>query len=215
MTLTLFETIRRIVQEELRQIRTAELAIVQEQHPHASDSDTDNYACTVQLRNSGIVLQQVPVATQRIGSVSIPALGELVLVQFVGGDINAPIITGRLYNDEDRPPVNDDSQAILHLPLGAGDSDAVHIELHSGATRELAIRLGDGISLNIRDDDPVMELSINGGSATLKLDRDGAVTLESQGDISVKGGNVSIEGNEITIKAQGQLTLKGQAINLN
>ena len=215
MTLTLFETIRRIVQEELRQIRTAELAIVQEQHAHASDSDTDNYACTVQLRNSGIVLQQVPVATQRIGSVSIPALGELVLVQFVGGDINAPIITGRLYNDEDRPPVNDDSQAILHLPLGAGDSDAVHIELHSGATRELAIRLGDGISLNIRDDDPVMELSINGGSATLKLDRDGAVTLESQGDISVKGGNVSIEGNEITIKAQGQLTLKGQAINLN
>ncbi|HEY5865035.1 MAG TPA: phage baseplate assembly protein V [Candidatus Tectomicrobia bacterium] len=215
MTLTLFETIRRIVQEELRQIRTAELAIVQEQHAHASDSDTDNYACTVQLRNSGIVLQQVPVATQRIGSVSIPAVGELVLVQFVGGDINAPIITGRLYNDEDRPPVNDDSQAILHLPLGAGDSDAVHIELHSGATRELAIRLGDGISLNIRDDDPVMELSINGGSATLKLDRDGAVTLESQGDISVKGGNVSIEGNEITIKAQGQLTLKGQAINLN
>ena len=215
MTLTLFETIRRIVQEELRQIRTAELAIVQEQHAHASDSDTDNYACTVQLRNSGLVLQQVPVATQRIGSVSIPAVGELVLVQFVGGDINAPIITGRLYNDEDRPPVNDDSQAILHLPLGAGDSDAVHIELHSGATRELAIRLGDGISLNIRDDDPVMELSINGGSATLKLDRDGAVTLESQGDISVKGGNVSIEGNEITIKAQGQLTLKGQAINLN
>ena len=215
MTLTLFETIRRIVQEELRQIRTAELAIVQEQHAHASDSDTDNYACTVQLRNSGIVLQQVPVATQRIGSVSIPALGELVLVQFVGGDINAPIITGRLYNDEDRPPVNDDSQAILHLPLGAGDSDAVHIELHSGATRALAITLGDGISLNIRDDDPVMELSINGGSATLKLDRDGAVTLESQGDISVKGGNVSIEGNEITIKAQGQLTLKGQAINLN
>jgi uncharacterized protein involved in type VI secretion and phage assembly len=215
MTLTLFETIRRIVQEELRQIRTAELAIVQAQHPHASDSDTDNYACTVQLRNSGIVLQQVPVATQRVGSVSIPAVGELVLVQFVGGDINAPIITGRLYNDEDRPPVNDDSQAILHLPLGAGDSDAVHIELHSGATRELAITLGDGISLNIRDDDPVMELSINGGSATLKLDRDGAVTLESQGDISVKGGNVSMEGNEITIKAQGQLTLKGQAINLN
>ena len=215
MTLTLYETIRRIVQEELRQIRTAELAIVQEQHPHASDSDTDNYACTVQLRNSGIVLKQVPLATQCIGSVSIPAVGELVLVQFVGGDINAPIITGRLYNDEDRPPVNDDCQAVLHLPLGASDSDAVHIELHSGDTRALVITLGDGITINIRDDDPVVELSIDGGSATVKLDRDGAVTLESQGDISIKGGNVSMEGNEITIKAQGQLTLKGQTINLN
>lgn len=215
MTLTLYETIRRIVQEELRQVRTAELAIVQEQHPHASDSDSDNYACTVQLRDSGIVLRQVPVATQRIGSVSIPAVGELVLVQFVGGDINAPIITGRLYNDEDRPPVNDDGQAILHLPLGAGDSDAVHVELHSGDTRELVVTLGGGISITIRDDDPVVELTVDGGSATLTIDRDGAVTLESQGDIALKGGNVSVEGNEVTITAQGKLTLKGQMINLN
>src|SRR5438552_1540951 len=98
MTLTLFETIQHIIQEELRQIRTAELAVVQEQHPHASESDTDNYACSVRLRNSGIVLKQVPIATSRIGSVSIPSTGDLVLVQFIGGDINAPVITGSFYN---------------------------------------------------------------------------------------------------------------------
>ena len=113
MTLTLYETIQRIVQAELRRIHTAELAIVQEQHPHAGDSDQDNYACTVQLRNSGIILKEVPVATARIGQASIPAVGNLVLVQFVGGNINAPVITGSLYNDEERPPVNDDGQIIL------------------------------------------------------------------------------------------------------
>jgi phage baseplate assembly protein gpV len=196
------------VQEELGRVRTAELAIVQEQYPHADDSDKDNYACTVRLRDSGIVLEQVPVATSRIGCVSVPALNELVLVQFVGGDINAPIITGRLYNDEDRPPVNDDGQAITHLPLGAEDSDAVHIELHSGETRELVFKLGSGIEINVRDDDPVVELKVDGGRLTLQVDRDGAVALESQGKVELKG-------NEISIEAQGQLNLKGGTVNIN
>jgi phage baseplate assembly protein gpV len=208
MTLTLYETLQRIVQEELGRVRTAELAIVQEQYPHADDSDKDNYACTVRLRDSGIVLEQVPVATSRIGCVSVPALNELVLVQFVGGDINAPIITGRLYNDEDRPPVNDDGQAITHLPLGAEDSDAVHIELHSGETRELVFKLGSGIEINVRDDDPVVELKVDGGRLTLQVDRDGAVALESQGKVELKG-------NEISIEAQGQLNLKGGTVNIN
>jgi phage baseplate assembly protein gpV len=208
MTLTLYETVQRIVQEELGRVRTAELAIVQEQYPHADDSDKDNYACTVRLRDSGIVLEQVPVATSRIGCVSVPALNELVLVQFVGGDINAPIITGRLYNDEDRPPVNDDGQAITHLPLGAEDGDAVHIELHSGETRELVFKLGSGIEVNVRDDDPVVELKVDGGKLTLQVDRDGAVALESQGKVELKG-------NEISIEAQGQLNLKGGTVNIN
>jgi phage baseplate assembly protein gpV len=208
MTLTLYETVQRIVQEELGRVRTAELAIVQEQYPHADDSDKDNYACTVRLRDSGIVLEQVHVATSRIGCVSVPALNELVLVQFVGGDINAPIITGRLYNDEDRPPVNDDGQAITHLPLGAEDSDAVHIELHSGETRELVFKLGSGIEINVRDDDPVVELKVDGGRLTLQVDRDGAVALESQGKVELKG-------NEISIEAQGQLNLKGGTVNIN
>jgi uncharacterized protein involved in type VI secretion and phage assembly len=208
MTFTLYETIQRIVQEELGRIRTAELAIVQEQHSHASDSDKDNYACTVQLRNSGIVLKQVPVATPRIGSVSIPAVGDLVLVQFVGGDINAPLVVGSLYNDEDRPPVSDDGQSITHLPLGAADSGAVHIELHSGDTRELVFKLGSGIEVNVRDDDPVVELKVDGGKATLRIDRDGAVTLESQGKVQIKG-------SEIAIEAQSQLNLKGGTVNIN
>ena len=208
MTLTLYETVQRIVQEELGRVRTAELALVQEQHPHADDSDKDNYACTVRLRDSGIVLEQVPVATSRIGCVSIPAVNELVLVQFVGGDINAPIITGRLYNDEDRPPVNDDGRAITHLPLGAEDGDAVHVELHSGDTRELVFKLGSGIEVNVRDDDPVVELKVDGGKLTLQVDRDGAVALESQ-------GNVELKGNEISIEAQGQLNLKGGTVNIN
>lgn len=203
MTLTLFESIQRIVQDELQSVRTAELAVVQEQHP----SDPDNYACTIVLRDSGIVLRNVPVATSRIGAVAIPAVGELVLVQFVGGDVNAPVIVGRLYNDRDRPPESEDGRAVLHLPLGASDDDAVHVELKSGDARELSVKLGKGVTLVLRDDDPVVEIDA-GGQAKVTIERDGKVAVKSNGKLELKA-------SEITIEAQGKLTLKGAVVNIN
>lgn len=213
--MTLFETVRRIVADEIGRVRTSELAVVQESHPHADDGDTDNYACTVRLRDSGIVLRHVPVATQRIGDASIPGEGELVLVQFVGGDINAPIIVGRLYNDEDRPPPNEFGKSVVHLPLGASDDDAVHLELLSGDKREILITLGSGLTLTLKDDDPVIEVKVDGGKAAISIARDGGVTLESQGSLKVKGSDIKLEGDAVTIEASGDLKLKGGTVNIN
>jgi uncharacterized protein involved in type VI secretion and phage assembly len=208
LSATLLETIQRIVQDELARVRTAELGIVQEQHPHASDSDKDNYSCSVLLRDSKILLRSVPVATDRIGQVSIPAVGEMVLVQFVGGSIHAPVITGRLYNDEERPPANQDGQFILHVPLGAGESDAVHFEISSGDKRAMLLQLGSGLKLQLQDDDPVVEVETDGGSAKIRIDRDGAVTVESQ-------GKLKMNASEISIEAQGNLKLKGARVDIN
>jgi phage baseplate assembly protein gpV len=203
MTLTLFESIQRIVQDELAAVRTAELATVKDEH-----SADDRYSCDVVLRDSQLVLKEVPVATGRIGSAAIPVAGELVLVQFVGGDVNGPVIVGRLYNDADAPPPNGDGDAVLHLPLGAGDDDAVHIELFSGSTRKAVVKLGSGLELTLQDDDPAVKLDVGQGKATLQIAKDGAVSLESQGKLGVKASEISIE-------AQGQLTLKGSTVNIN
>lgn len=203
MTLTLYESIRKIVGEELRRVRTAELAVVQQQH-----LDDESYGCTVVLRDSGIVLREVPVATSRIGAVAVPAVGELVLVQFVGGDVNAPVIVGRLYNDEDAPPPSGDGKAVLHLPLGAGDADAVHVELASGDERRLSIALGSGLALTLQDDDPVVKLDVGDGRATIEIGNDGAVSVQSSGSLELKA-------SEITIEASGTLTLKGATVKIN
>ena len=208
MTYTLLETIQRIVRQELGQVRTAEIGTVSDQHAHTGASDTDNYACTVELRNSGLVLKRVPVATPQIGAVAIPAVGDLVLVQFVNGDINSPIITGRLYSDAMRPPVNDDGKSVLHLPADAGDSDAVHVEVQSGSQRQIELRLGSTLKIDLKDDDPVVAIDVDSGKAKVTIGRDGAVTIESQGDVAIKG-------NQINVEAQGTLTLKGATVNIN
>ena len=208
MSLSLYDTIRKIVQEELKQLRSVELALIQEIHTHAGESDTDNYACTVVLRDSGIVLNKVAVATQKIGFASIPAIGELVMVQFIGGDINAPIITGRLYNDEERAPLNDQDQMIMELPLGAGDGEGVRMEVNSGDEKKIILEVGSGLKLTLLDDDPVVDIEIDGGAGQVTIGRDGALQINS-------GGDIDIEGSGINITAQGELNLKGSKINLN
>ncbi len=215
-TLTLYETIQRIVQEELSRQQTAELAVVQENHPHADAGDTDNYACTVVLRNSGLVLRQVPVATPRIGQVSIPSVGDLVLVQFVGGDLNAPVITGSLYSDAARPPMSEPQQAVWHLPPDAAEDDALRVVFKGEDPKEIQLSLGTALKITLLDDDPVVSIDVDGGKAAIAIDRDGAITITSQGDLTLEGNEVSITAqSKLTLEAQGDTVIKGATVNIN
>lgn len=211
MSRDLYTTIRQIIKDELRQVRTAELGIVQEIHPHSDESDSDNYACTVTLRNSGIVLPSVPVATQRIGTASIPGVNDLVLVQFIGGDINAPVITGRFYNEEDRPPVNDHDQWVAEFPLG-GD---IKLKVDGGDAREITMAIGDALEVICSDDDPVLKIEVQGGKASIQVDSDGAMTLASQASVTIKGGEVKVSGTSISLEADGEVKIKGAVVNIN
>lgn len=199
----LYDTLRKIVQQEMARHRSAELAVVQEVHP----CDPDNYACTVVLRDTDMVLKQVPLATVRKGVAFVPDVGDLVLVQFIGGQLNAPVITGSLYNDEDRPPKNAEKQAVLELPVG--DTDGVRIEVNSDSAKSIVVTIGSALKMTLIDDDPVVSLDVGDGSAKLSIARDGSVKLESGNALEIKAGA------DIKIEASGQLNLKGSVINLN
>lgn len=215
MTIDTLHDLRRIVREELRALRLAELALVQEIHPHADAGDDDNYACTVRLRDTGAVLARVPVLAARKGMASIPDVGDLVLVQFLGGDANAPVITGTLYNDEDRPPANAEGEAVLRLPSDAAEGEGVELRLNAVAETGAVLALGASLRIELKDDDPVVRIDVGDGSALLTIESDGTVTIKSGKALVLEGGEVTIKGSKITAEAQGELTLKGAAIKLN
>ena len=209
MSGSLLDTIRSIVQQEIKQLRLGELAVVQEIHPHESDSDMDNYSCTVALRDSAIVLKKVPVATSRLGQVSIPDVGDLVMVQFLHGDINAPIITGSLYNDEDRPPVNSEGQAVLQLPHGSSKGSGVNVTASSGDETSLVINIGGSTVVTIKDDDPAVEISVSDGEGLIRMDQDGTINIEGKSDVNI------LTQADLNIEAGGTLNLKGSTVNIN
>lgn len=209
MSNSLFETIRNIVQQEIKQLRLGELGVVQEQHAHESDSDQNNYGCTVALRDSQIVLKKVPVATGRLGVTAIPDVGDLVLVQFLNGNINAPVIVGSFYNDEDRPPVSASGQAVLQLPKNGSEGEGVHVKASSEDESSLTLNIGGSVIVNLKDDDPAVEIDVGDGSGVITIDSDGTVNIASATELNVKSDA------DMNIEAGGTLNLKGSVVNIN
>lgn len=228
---TIIDTIQAIVRRELLALRSPELGIVEEVYPHADDGDLDNYGCDVLLKNSGLLLKRVPVSTGHIGTVAIPNIGDLVLVVFEGGDVNQPIIIGRVYNDEDRPPLNTTDQVIFRLPLADSDDQSILGEIRNhqdqNPPRELLVEMPPKISLRL-DDGTVTatagntELELDqtgssGGTVTvvagrtkMVMNEDGDITVESVGAISFEAsGNLSLKaGGSVSIEAATSLTAK-------
>jgi uncharacterized protein involved in type VI secretion and phage assembly len=218
------QTIQQIARHELAQHAAPCLAVVQEVHTSGPD-----YACTVQLRDSGVVLPKVPIAVQFIGFASIPREHDLVLVAFAGGDLHAPIVIGRLYNEEVEPPKNAPGELVSILP-GDETSETKRIELRVATDGKRSITLtlsGDSVSIELAVDDEgihfktqdvTLELTQSGasdGKAELKVG-DAKITLEQAGDISVETkGKLSLKATDIEIKADASVKVSGTTVELN
>lgn len=207
MSTTIIETIQEIIQHELQAMRVAELGLVEEVYPHSDDGDNDNYGCDVRLKNSDLLLKRVPIATGHIGTVAIPNAGDLVLLAFDKGDVNQPIVIGRLYNDEDRPPLNKTDEVIFRLPLAEADDKTIKADIRNiqsnNPPREILMEMPPKITLQINDG----IVHAMAGKTEMKLDQ----TNQSGGTVTVLAGGTKIimnQDGDITIDANGAMTLK-------
>jgi phage baseplate assembly protein gpV len=226
---TIVDTISAIVRHELAAVRTTELGVVEDVHPHSATDDDDNYGVDVTLKNSGLALRRVPVGTGHIGTVGIPNVGDLVLVAFDHGDVNSPVVIARLYDDVDRPPTSTTDEIVLRLPLAAADDDSVLAALRNhpdtDPARELVIEMPPKITVRIVDGTVTATagqtelrldqsgssggtVHVKAGRTTVTMDQDGDVTLESAGSVTLKAAaDLTLEaGGAVTVKAATSLT---------
>ncbi|WP_328331068.1 hypothetical protein OHA70_10430 [Kribbella sp. NBC_00382] len=220
---TIVDTIAAIVRDELAGHRTTELGVVTAVHPHTGKDDDDNYGVDVKLRGSGLELKRVPVGTGHVGSVAIPNVNDLVLLAYDHGDVNAPIVIARLYDDVDRPPLSTTGELVFRLPLAEADDKSVlgAIRNHQDQdpARELVIEMPPKITVRIIDG----TVTATAGKTELKLDQSGesggtvkvtagrtTITLTQDGDVVLdSAGSVSFKAaQDLTLEANGNITLK-------
>lgn len=214
----LIGVLRAIVRDELARRRPPELATVTQVHARTGDDDKSNHQVNLKLRASSVELQRVPVTVPRLGWSALPNEGDLVLVEFVGGDLNAPIVVGCVYDDQAHPPVAQPHEVVYQPPDDA-DSNVrrLHLELTSGATitlddDKLTIAFGDTTVEIQRDGDVSIQAKGKlhlAAQGDIELEAQGDLKLSSQGSLSAKGMSVAIEGQSDTKVKGPQLTLAG------
>jgi hypothetical protein len=177
--MSIVDSIRKIAEAEIRKLHTTEIGKVTSVFPHSTEGDKDNFECNVKLRDKDVELRKVPVLISQIGLANIPHVGDLVLLTFINGDINSPVILGRLYNDEDRPPLSK-MEEIVYAPPYTKDEKL----------RRINIVLPEStLNLNFYDD----RISLTVGKASVNINSKGEIIMKSSKD------DQSNDGSELTM----------------
>jgi uncharacterized protein involved in type VI secretion and phage assembly len=199
-----------------------------------------------------------PMAGAERGFLFLPEVNDEVLVAFEYDDPNRPYVLGGLWSGTDKPPLasnkavggtgkvekrvirsrsghqitlddadNKEKIAIVdktgnnYLEI---DSAANSLLLQTDAAMELKTKSGQ--TVKIADG---KSIEVINGSDTIKIEA-GKITVESSGDLLLKGMNVKIEGTSVnisgqgeakvesantTVSGQGMLTLSGGMVKIN
>lgn len=227
MTHQIVHTIQQIARHEAQQRWGANLGVVTSVHGGNGASD---YACTVALRELGIVLPRVPIATGVIGAAALPRENDLVLVVFAGGDIHAPVVVGRLYNEVVAPPKNGPGELVVSLPGDETASDKLmelRVKTPGDGTRSATLTLDGQVPITLTVDDDglkvavgearltVKQTSSSDGSVEVKVG-DAKITVSQNGDLALEaGGKLTLKGASVEIAGDSEVKINGQTVNIN
>lgn len=141
----------------------------------------------------------------------IPEVDEEVLVAFVNGDIQSPIVIGSLWNQSDGPPeTNENGKNNIRKIRSRSGHEIIFNDSDDDAAQKLEIKSSSGHSIVLDDASGSEKISItdNAGSSIEFDTTQQAIKITS-------GMDVSIEATNITIKASGELVLKGAMVRIN
>jgi len=171
-------------------------------------------------------------AGKNFGTIFLPRVGQEVIVEFLEGDPDRPIITGRVYNAQQMPPYtlpDEKTKSAIKTSTskGGGGSNELRFDDKKGK-EQIFLHAEKDIETRIKNDDiKVVEkdlhLTVSGDQKVLfKGDKnltvsgdqnekaDGAISIETGSDLLEKAANnLGVEaGNEIHLKAGMKMILE-------
>jgi len=222
MTAALYESIARIARHEANAKAISAVGKVVELFP--GDGTPPDHAVSVKLRDSGLVLPRVAIAVGVMGFAAIPAIDDLVVILFLEGDVNAPIVVGRLYHPDQNPPKHQEGELVLKLPSGKAEPDLT-LEI-SGKEPTLRLKLPGDVLLEVVQEKVVIQVGgadgmvisvdgAGGGRSELKAG-DAKITLKKNGDITISTSTkLTLEGSEIAISGSSKVKITGAIVEVN
>lgn len=147
-------------------------------------------------------------------------IGDEVVVGFIGGHTELPIVLGALWSKKQAPPVPDGARRVHRvLQSTAGHTirlddtrDAEKLEIvGAGARESITLSAADG-KLTIAAG-KCLEIKV-GDDITLKLEN-GAVTLACKTLFMEKLEDITLAGKTVNIEAEQDLRMSGQKVTIN
>lgn len=160
------------------------------------------------------------------GMMFIPRIGQEVIVDFLEGDPDRPIITGRVYNGENMPPYalpDDKTKSTIKSDssLGGGGSNEIRFEDSKGneeiyvhAQKDMNEKIENNMSTSVGANQTISvggdrSISVK-GNQTVKVNKNETIEIDGDRNRKVKGNDyIVIDGNHGTaIKGDTEIVIK-------
>ena len=144
-----------------------------------------------------------PYAGDGFGATFVPEVGTEVLVAFVHGDMNEPVVIGGLYNGKDKPPAyrQGTEKDVKLIRTKAGH--AVRLD-DSAQARAIELRTAGGHTVVLDDQGKKVTITSQGGHALVLDDQGNKIELAAAGG-----------AGKLTIEASGKITLQGTIVTVS
>lgn len=202
----LLDLMRRVVEQELAQSRGCLLGVVSTVFPHTAAGDDNNYEVNVKLKHEELELRQVPVAVGHMGMAAPPRVGDLVLVQFINGDLNQPVITGRFYHAGERPPLHQEGELLFEHRVADGTLNQLRFAANGSIFLQRDVTRPDDNS------EAGTSVSIDGASGDIAIQVGAGIKVEVKSDRVMITGNVEIRGDLIVTNGSNSTIISGNTI---
>jgi type VI secretion system secreted protein VgrG len=186
------------------EIFTDELGRVKIQfHWDRNGQYNDHSSCWVRVAQSG--------ASGGFGSIQIPRVGDEVVVVFLDGNPDRPLIMGSLYNSQNTPPwslpANKTQSGFLTRSMKGKGANANFFRFEDKAGAEQIIMHAER---NMDTEIEADETHDVGGNRTIKVEGKHSETIKLETSIAVEEGSyfVTVDKGEVKIKAATSITLE-------
>lgn len=140
------------------------------------------------------------------GSYFMPEIGDEVVIGYVGGNANSAVILGMLHSKKAPVPldITDDNHV-----KGFFSRENIQL-LFDDEKIAFSVETPEGNKLLLSEDEKGITLEDQNGNTIVMNDQ--GITVESKKALTLKAAqDISIEGNNVNIKANAQLVAKGTA----
>jgi type VI secretion system secreted protein VgrG len=161
------------------------------------------------------------------GAMFLPRAGQEVIVEFLDGDPDRPIVTGRVYNVDNMPPYtlpDEVSKAtVKSRSLGSTGSGYNEIrmddkdgseELYFHAQKDMNVVVENDEDVRVKNDQKVKvdkTITVEAGTRLTLKCGSGSIVMSNDGSIEVNGIKVTIEGTASLDAKATTTTVKGNA----
>lgn len=183
------------IEEQVRiHSRNATIGSVVKVFEHTDPEDNSNHEVNVLLRDGGKEPRRIPVMSNHHGEAIVPQKGDFVLIEFLDGASDAPVVTDVVQNDKRRAPLA--RAGHWRHEFGPERTESLYIEAEPadhGQGEPNVIRIAkkpDGLS----DPTVAVELDDSGDSPVVRIQGDADLDIAVDGDVSISaGGDVVID----------------------